>query len=176
MKHILLTGEINVGKSTIINRILADLELELEVAGFKTLPYLVNERVQGYHIVSMLNQDQSQSLSLIANKVDNGCQPLVKTFENRGVNILKRSLTSDKKVVLMDELGYLEAQAEKFKHYIWECFEANKLVLGVIKSLDLDYLNEIRSRSDVELVKITKENREEKYITCKRILQQQLTN
>jgi|GEM_PF-4013534 nucleoside-triphosphatase len=51
MKNIFLTGEINIGKTTVINSIIQKLNLDKrQITGFYTLPYLSGKKPKGFYI------------------------------------------------------------------------------------------------------------------------------
>lgn len=70
---------------------------------------------------------------------------------------------SDSKYILMDELGFFEKDSYFFQEKVNQVFDSDKVVIGVIKKRDNPFLNKIRERSDVEIIEITLENREEMY-------------
>nr|WP_279289913.1 nucleoside-triphosphatase [Clostridium botulinum] len=88
--------------------------------------------------------------------------PNLYTFENKGVEILNTSLTNSD-LIILDEIGFLEENAEKFKSSVRNILNSNKVVLGVLKEFDSPFLNEIRSRKDITLLNVTLKNRD--YIT-----------
>ncbi|MCK8827287.1 nucleoside-triphosphatase [Natroniella acetigena] len=174
MKNLFLTGEIKVGKSTILEKVVTDLELK--VAGFKTLPYIDEKELQGFYIESMIQKqkmDSSIQDSLIAYKEnDYRWTALIETFKTEGVEILKASLQSTEKVILMDELGFFESEAQQFQDYVIQCLDSDKVVIGVIKPLKIEFLDRIRQRRDMKIIEVTLQNRDQAYEKFKSLLKE----
>lgn len=167
MKNLFLTGEIKTGKSTILNRVLQ--EFEIDAAGFKTPPYLEENRLQGFYLKSLLPKVKPVDTSLIGKKQsDDSWTAVPTTFNTLGVNILEDSLKSEKSVIIMDELGFFETQAVEFQESVFKCLRSAKPVLGVIKPLSSNFLNQVRSETEVEVLEVTVANREEQYQEFKR--------
>jgi len=60
----------------------------------------------------------------------------------------------------MDELGILESDCNLFKDAVIRCLDSDKNVLGVIKNKSSEFLDDIRSRKDTHIIKVTDENRD----------------
>lgn len=163
--NILLTGDINVGKSYILNKFLKTGEYN--TSGFKTLPKYDGERLEGYIISNLLGGNQSDKNIFVGKNTEldgkKKCVGIRESFDTFGVEILDDALMSDSKYILMDELGFFEKDSYFFQEKVNQVFDSDKVVIGVIKKRDNPFLNKIRERSDVEIIEITLENREEMY-------------
>lgn len=80
-------------------------------------------------------------------------------FDNCGVKLLN----SSKNIILIDELGRFELDAEEFKDKIFSLLDSDKLLIGVIKAESNIFLDKIKAREDVKVFKTTKDNRNEIY-------------
>ncbi|MCX7708966.1 MAG: nucleoside-triphosphatase [Clostridia bacterium] len=161
-KNIFLTGQKQVGKSTLINGALS--QNAFAVGGFKTLPHLTHGERDGFFIRSMLPDIVTSENILISRKNSHGgWEAIPATFEQVGVKILEESLKACPQLILMDELGFLENQALNFQRTVMKCLDSPVPILGVIKPVHTPFLDSVRSREDVEVLEITIENREEKY-------------
>jgi nucleoside-triphosphatase len=80
-------------------------------------------------------------------------------FDNCGVKLLN----SSKNIILIDELGRFELDAEKFKEKIFALLESDILLIGVIKAEYNKFLDKIRAREDIEIFETTKTNRNKIY-------------
>lgn len=182
MMNLLLTGEIQVGKTTIINRLLE--ELQLTPSGFKTLRQII----EGKH-VGFIMEDLTGIVPVDCNPLyiakpggeprelqrpQGRWEPVTGTFEYWGVKILQESLASPKDLILMDELGHFESTAFTFQRKVLECLSSPIPVLGVVKQRSTDFLDHVRSRADVNIVTITIDNRNEQYDNIKKILRRYL--
>lgn len=165
IKHIFLTGEKQVGKSTVIRRVLE--ELKLQPAGLWTVPYCENGKFAGYKIEGRKTDGEKTDgkkcggENRISHVMEDGSVfPVVPAFETTGVKILKEAMT-DTSLVVMDELGRFETKAWKFRETVIECLNRNIHVIGVVQDTKTDFLDSIREREDVWMIRVTKENREE---------------
>ena len=77
-----------------------------------------------------------------------------------GVSILESALNSNSELILIDELGFFENDAEGFKSKIKEVIESDMRTIGVLKKKDTEFLNFIKSRADVMIIEVDKVNRE----------------
>lgn len=164
--NLFLTGDINVGKSTIINNFLSYVDSS-QIGGFKTLPYYEKEQLLGYRIHDISKGFSDEGKFVGINILENGmkkCVGVTEAFENYGVNILRQARESLCKIVLMDELGFFEKDSLLFQSCVHDLLDSEKVVIGVIKKRELPFLNSIIEREDVEVIEITIENREEMYL------------
>ncbi|AOR22755.1 nucleoside-triphosphatase [Clostridium taeniosporum] len=168
-KNIFITGKIQCGKSTLVNKILN--ELTISYSGYRTLPYYENEKKSGYYIEgvnlrSKLKDKISRNTSL------EKCIVLAKGFDITGVNILKRSIEDEmSKIILLDEVGILEKCCPKFIELINKCLDSKKIVIGVLKKKDDEFLKRISERKDTFIIDIEKSTDEEREIMKKRIVE-----
>lgn len=160
MNNIFLTGEKRVGKSTIINKTIKDLNIN--PSGFKTLPYYKNGTMVGYYMKSLLDSDTCNQ-NIVSIKKGTKYIPLTETFENEGVKLLKDSLECEEKVILMDELGFFEREAYLFQTTVFNCLDSSKVVIGVLKKKHVLFLEEIKNRKDIVIIDVDIYNREEIY-------------
>jgi len=161
-KNIFLTGERRVGKSTLLNKLLDGSSFS--VAGFKTLPHFSGDERDGFYFQSMLNGEADLNCHFISRKTSqNAWLSVTETFENQGVENLKKSLKAKPDIILMDELGFLESQALNFQKHVKQCLDSTIPVLGVIKLFRTPFLDSIRERKDVNIIEVTPLNREKIY-------------
>lgn len=168
---VLLTGEIQVGKTTIINRLLQ--ELQLTPSGFRTLRQIIAGKQVGFVMKDLTGivPADCHPLYIAKGGAQGYWEPVIDTFEDWGVKILQESLASPKDLILMDELGHFESTAFTFQQKVQECLSSPIPVLGVIKQRSTPFLDHIRSRDDVHIITITRNNRNEQYAKIKAYLQ-----
>ena len=162
MKNIFLTGEIQVGKSTAINRALAAAGPQVE--GFRTLGGPWDENGGSY--VHMISADGTESMNsenrVFYRNLKNG-HPIFRVFqdvfETRGPALLKPSPACE--LLLMDEIGIREAECRHFHAAVMQALEGEIPVLGVVQIRPGGFLDEIRNHPSVELITVTVENREQ---------------
>lgn len=154
-KNILLTGKRNCGKSTLINKILD--HMGIEYTGYRTLPYYINGYMQGYYLHGYIDEVEKGCLySPISIKISNNrCIRVTETFDTLGYLILKHSRKQKHcKLILLDEIGFLEDDSEKFKLEIKKCLDSEKFCLGVLKDKNSEFLNSIKLRTDTLIINI----------------------
>ena len=157
-----LSGQPQVGKTTIIERIVE--QLEIEVGGFLSWSTPFSE--QGISEVYL----QKVSYNLLDRSVENqigrrvtgkGIECYPKTFDQAGISILAEAHRKD--LLIFDELGYMENEAFLFQQRILELLNSPLPVLGVIKPVERchsDFLMEIRRHPHFQEIVVTEENRE----------------
>lgn len=163
MKHLFITGEIQSGKSTAINRALADKHIIL--GGFKTVGGL--RRADGNSYVHLLRADTYEQLAphnrLLHRKPTYGRMRFIvnkEMFNNKGVQLL-RNLPEGCQLILMDEIGTREKNCTAFRQAIFDTLDGDLPVLGVVQIRPDDFLDQIRNHPKVELVHLTAENRDQ---------------
>jgi nucleoside-triphosphatase len=158
MNNILIQGEPGVGKTTLLCTI-ADSISNRRIGGFFTREIREKGVRVGFRIDTYDNQ--SGTLSHIAYttgprvgkyRVD------VSAFEKIGVQALKKAL-EDADVILIDEIGKMELYSEKFKEAVLRCLDSPKPLVATVMSRSYPFVDQIKVRQDVELMRVTFENR-----------------
>ena len=156
--HIFLTGEIQVGKSTVIAKTLSILKITPE--GFKT--YYGPDRESPNRLLYMNSARKPKSFreedAVVRFFEGKPPQPLTK-FDIDGVELI-RSARSSSKLILMDECGSLERDALAFQKEVIDTLGGDTPVFGVIKLASKGWTDRIRNHPKVNLITFTKENRD----------------
>lgn len=153
INNLFLTGKIGVGKSTILQNALN--EIELSIGG-----YLTQRVFEGYYrkyIVKSL-YDTDEYTILKVDSRDNSKERFIHAFEDGVISILDKSLKYCDLIVL-DELGDTENDIDIFKSKIFEILDSKKIVFGILKDNDCEFLNNIKGRQDTLVLEITEDNR-----------------
>ena len=159
IRHIFLTGEKQVGKSTLGRKVLE--RSGICPTGFQTLEYLVNGCFRGYRLHGLgrtpaeLGNDVPVSVFL-RRKLH---FPVVESFDIFGTELLRLAL-EDGGYILMDELGIFEQDAATFRQTVVDCLDGDCHVLGVLQKADDPFLEKILNRPDVLVFTVTVENRD----------------
>lgn len=164
-KNILITGNRNCGKSTLIDNILENINLKY--GGYRTLPYYISGYMQGYYLHGYIDEIERKKLySPISIKVsDNKCIRITETFNILGTYILKVSrMQRNSTLILLDEIGFLEDDSEEFKLEVHNCLSSKKFCLGVLKDRDSEFLNSIKIRNDTLVINIEEISYEDRKI------------
>lgn len=155
--HLFLTGEIQVGKSTIVPSVVS--RLGVPVSGFRTVSVF---RDGGESDVFLIPASGSLSdccsASLLARRVP-GRRPEVReeVFVSCGVPLLSECSGA---LVLMDELGWMESSSRLFQEAVFSVLGGPVPVLGVVRDQRLPFLDAVRDHPQVEVVVVTRENRD----------------
>lgn len=163
--HVFLTGDIRVGKSTIIRRWL-EANSGLRLGGFRT----VWKKAKGaednsFHIVPAgrdvpLTEENRTGLrrGVFPNReaVD-----FPEVFDTVGVALLESSRDCD--LILMDEIGVSEEQAELFQQAVLSFLDSEIPVLGVVKDKPGKLTDAVRRHPNTEIITVTPENRVEAF-------------
>lgn len=161
--HYFLTGDVQVGKSTIIKKTLAALQLQA-VGGFRSVS--VPDLPDGAMSVYLIPAGEAHPMMGNWNRVGirkgcgRGIEKFPEAFERAGVQALETVET--KPLILMDEVGRMESAAARFSERILALLEESTPILGVVQKMaDTPLTNAIRRHPNVRLLTVTKENREE---------------
>lgn len=163
MKHIVICGEKKTGKSTLIERLIS--QCTLPIYGFYTRT--TARREDGYHSIYLYPAGSKARPETARNHVGD-CNSRQRTvhpevFNELGVEYLQHRHDG---LIVMDELGFMEAGAEAFCQTVLRCFDGSTPVLAVCKArYDVAFLDQVRNHSKVQVYTITKENRDALYRT-----------
>lgn len=157
MNNLFLTGEIGIGKSTILKNALNELkELNLSIGGYTT------RRVyEGYFrrfMVKPLYGDSEEYTIIRGDSRDRSKEIFIEAFQTNLISILDKSLRYSDLIVL-DELGCAENDIDIFTSKVFELLDSSKIIFGVLKDADCTFLNNIRNRADVKVIRVNKNNR-----------------
>lgn len=160
--HIFLTGEIQVGKSTLVNRVLRQLP-EVGLAGFRTVT--VADIPGAIGSVYLVDAADNAPVYSEENRIGirmgsgRGIEAFPEVFESCGMALLSGAARGQ--LILMDEVGKTEAAAPAFCAAVSVLLDGRTPILGVVrKHGDAPLLHCIRSHPNVELMEVTPENRE----------------
>ena len=163
--HIFLTGDIRVGKSTIIRRWL-EANPGLRLGGFRTV-WLKAKGAEdnSFHIVPAGREvpltDENRTGLRRGKFPDREAVDYPEVFDTVGVALLENSGDCD--LILMDEIGVSEERAELFHRAVISCLDGDIPVLGVVKDKPGKLTDAVRQHCMTEIITVTPENRDEVY-------------
>lgn len=158
--HIFLTGNVQVGKSTVLQRVLSSLRVP--VGGFCT--GFDEQRDQSDRWLYMWDASEppvKDELHRVVRFADDKPDVLISRFDEIGGGSLRRARESGAQFIVMDECGRLERHAEIFKQEVLTTLDGDIPVLGVVRQGYSGWLDEIRNHPKVTLLTVTEENRED---------------
>lgn len=173
-KHILICGEVGVGKSTLIQRLLSQCNRPLY--GFITKKLDPDEK--GFHPI-YIHSAGAQERRFDEENLIGTCDRRIHNinlgvFNTLGVDYLHAKPGG---IILMDELGFMEAKAEAFTRAVIEALDGNIPVIAAVKArFDIPFLNEVRAHKRGQLYMITSENRDQAYQELLPVIQGWCTN
>ena len=155
---ILIQGEIGVGKSTLIRKILETRSEPLY--GFFTKREPNGDGGFSVYIHHAQGEWQYTEENLVGlGRPGQGKQARPEAFE-RAAGWLEN--IPAKAIVVMDELGVMEENAPRFQKAVLDLLQpSERLVLAAVKSADGPFLNRVRQSPGAVLVQIDRKNRDE---------------
>ncbi|MDR0520188.1 MAG: nucleoside-triphosphatase [Clostridiales Family XIII bacterium] len=184
--HLFLTGDIQVGKSTIIGKVVA--RLGLAPAGFRTVWDAPDQKgLERLYILPFGGagdspcqasahggREREDGRDGMCDLARHGVKPAAvrrsggrmleiypEVFDDTGVRILADEAAARRaRIVVMDELGFIESGASAFQSAVLERLDGDIPVLGVIKPRRTTFLDEVRARGSVRIMEVTPKNRD----------------
>ena len=162
-RHILITGRIHAGKSTLIRRLLE--HCSLPVYGFRTWGTAPDDEGWRMYYISPVSEEGYTGGEDNCIGASNGIEKRIfpRTFETVGVPLLNHP--SDV-LVVMDEIGNMEENAPDFRAAVMRCLAGPDPVIAAVKDRnDSPFLEAVLNHPDAAVYRITPENREELFET-----------
>ena len=160
--HIFISGEIGVGKSTAIRR--AVLASGIDYGGFRTVGAAAEGAASGVYIIpaAYAQIPPYPSAALVALR-DPNRPPRVfpQGFEQEGLRLLQSEQTRRARLILMDELGFLESDSPLFRAEVLRLLDGPTPILGVVKPRPIPFLDAVRAHPASRLLMLSPDNREE---------------
>ena len=159
-RHLLICGERGVGKSTLIRRLLA--ENRREVGGFVTKRLTAADGrgffpIYLYPAAQKEEERRSEKANLVGTCDSRSSVRYPEVFDGLGVRLIESAPRGG--LILMDELGFLENDAEAFQAAVLRALSGDTPVLAAVKPRDTPFLRAVREHRNAELVYIDEENR-----------------
>lgn len=155
-KHIFYTGPRGVGKSTLLQKRLA--EYKGTCAGFRTVKVPCSDGFT-VHMLPIDNTALPTKENFLFhrnNKREYGKNAA--RFDAIGCRLL--SNIEGAPLIVMDELGSAESEAEAFQARIFELLDGDTPILGVLQEGESEFQKKVTAHPNVELIHVTAENRD----------------
>ena len=171
--HTLIVGARGVGKSTLIGRVLDELNVSL--CGFQTkkedsLADPVNgSPVYIYEVGQPRVHTDANRLGYCKNR-----HPQMGKDVFDGYARKLRTLPVDKDMVLMDEIGFMETCSPDFCNAVLHVLDGVTPVIAAVKDKDFPFLEAVRTHENCRCFHITPENRDELFEEVLAFVRQQL--
>lgn len=155
MKKIFFTGERGVGKSTLLKKIIKNVDCS--IGGFIQEKEFMGESKR-FKVNSLYNLEESYTIGVYdAEKRE--LHSDMNMFNIISQDVLLKSL-DNRELIVLDELGFMEEKVPLFKDIVFKILDSDKLVIGVLKECDGSFVQKIAKREDVEVFKIDENNRD----------------
>jgi len=156
-KHVLICGEIGVGKSTLIRKLLD--ENTRPIGGFITKRISRRGELPVYiHPAFQLESERLYTQENLIGTSRDHCFPDV--FDHYGVTLLASKQNG---LILMDELGFMESQAAGFCEAVLRVLDGDVPILAAIKKQDTPFLRAVKMHPNAEVFEIDRQNRDDLY-------------
>lgn len=154
-RHLFLTGERQVGKSTLVDKILG--RSGLPAGGFRTLG--ANYAEDGSSDVCIRGAGEDAGIHRVARRggPGGGYTAFPDVFDRIGAELLCPGQAC--RILVMDELGFMEAEAHAFQRAVLDRLDGEIPVLGVIKPRATPFLDRVRAHPKVQVEEVTEANR-----------------
>lgn len=155
-KHLFLTGDKQVGKSTLIRRL---LEHETrKIGGFYTVKTeLVFPGCSSVHLLQIGAGEEPSKENVLFRCDAPTNEAVAARFNRLGCAAIEAS--RDAELIVMDELGPKEAQAKEFQTAVIRLLNGKVPILGVLQKADDPFLKIVDEHPQVVMVEVTRKNR-----------------
>jgi nucleoside-triphosphatase len=154
-----LTGTPGIGKTTLIRALVERLE-GIACAGFYTKETKQNGHRTGFRIVALDGRETTLA-SLGSRKPTVGKYSIhVEEFEKLVLRYLD-PVTTPADLYVVDEIGKMELLSHSFRTRIIELLAQPTSVLATISKKGNGFIDQLKRRRDVEIIEVTRKNRDE---------------
>ena len=157
--HIFLTGDVQVGKSTVIQKVVSNLGPSLGGfrSGFGPNRGQPDRQVYLWDAGGEPVYDEDHVVVRFRSRIP---EVLTDRFDTLGVEILRQARQRQADLILMDECGRFEGQAAAFQAEIFAALDGAIPVLGVVRQGFHGWLDDLRRHPKVTLLPVTADNRD----------------
>lgn len=153
--NVFLTGNVQVGKSTVIKRFLE--KENISPLGFTT--HL--DRSTGLLTIKIIGKDGNREIKAAAPIGGSRPVPDIEAFDRAG-KMLTDMDTSDCDMLIMDELGFMERDAHVFTDAVPAMLDRGIRTVGVLRNKpDGPFWDMLHERDDTVILTVDEENRDD---------------
>lgn len=161
---ILLCGDINSGKTTLIQRLAADMDAAPR--GYITVRMPAVDGVSKVYLYDIADPPEHvEDAAVIMAISDTGTEKHPELLDTLGVRYLTDIPAGS--VVVLDEIGSLETASPEFQKAVMRVLSGDYTVLASVKAANTAFLRTVRRHPDCELYIITPDNRDALYAQLK---------
>lgn len=165
-RHILICGKRQVGKTTLVNKVIETIKRP--IYGFRTKASVPDENgvrhVYMYPAGKSIALDDSENMTPENHIGDTSGKVLsvnTEVFDRMGVSLIRSANKNG--ILVMDELGFMEENAKVFCEAVLAALDSDIPILAVVKDTDKNcrFLEAVRKHPRTETLMINEENRDE---------------
>ena len=171
--HALIVGDRGVGKSTLIRRVLQ--ELNCPVFGFETKKEeQLEDPIRGcpIYIYDAGKPHCRAQENLIGYHKEQDMAAITAAFDRYTPSLM--GPVADDAVVELDEIGFLEAKSQAFCQAVLHLLEGKNPVIAAVKKREHPFLDAVRNHPNARCFSVTAENRDALYEEVLAFMKQQL--
>jgi nucleoside-triphosphatase len=167
--NFLLTGRPSIGKTTVIRRFV-ELNSDKNLSGFYTDELREQGRRTGFRIITLdgvagiLAHHNANSRFRVGKYRVN-----VEEFEELVLPRLDPTITNPA-LFIIDEIGKMECFSQRFVSGVRRLLDSATPVLATVAQKGGGFISEVRARSDVRLIQITTQNRDQLPLEVSRMI------
>jgi nucleoside-triphosphatase len=157
--RLFLTGNPGVGKTTLIRAVVQRLK-GITCAGFYTEETRQGGQRTGFRLVTL--DEQKGILAIVGRKKPTvGKYSIrVETFEKL-VLLQLDPITTPADLYVIDEIGKMELLSRQFRMRIVELLAQPTNLLATITKTGNEFTDQLKRRTDIEIIEVTRQNRDE---------------
>ena len=158
--HIFLTGPLQVGKSTVIEKTLTLLGQPI-LGGFRTVSRetCLSPALAEVYLIPAGRPPIYDRLHLTGIRWGDGLfTAFPEVFDLTGVELLL-DIPAGARLLLMDELGFMERQDGPFSKAVLSALDGSLPVLGVVRPQSAPLLDQVRKHPQVQVLEVGLDNR-----------------
>jgi nucleoside-triphosphatase len=156
--NLFVTGRPGVGKTTLIERVLE--ELDVDAGGFVTKEIREGGKRVGFAIADLRGPTGTLAHVSLESPFRVGKYGVDRDdLERIGVPAIEAAVERSP-LVIMDEIGRMELCSEAFQQAVVRALDSPKPVFGTIQDRSNAFLDGVRERDDVEVARLTEANRD----------------
>ncbi len=158
-KHIFLTGDVQSGKSTVLDKVAS--QLTGRIGGFRSgSGSQRHEADRQLYLWDVMDEPVCDAAHQVARIAPDGRTAFPERFDALGCDALRRAKEAGVDWILMDECGFLERDATEFQAEVLRTLDGDIPVLGVVRLRSSGWTDAIRTHPKVTLITVTEENRD----------------
>jgi len=156
---LLIEGEPGIGKTTLVERLIVRLK-DVRAGGFVTREIRESGERRGYRIISLDKHEGVLAHVELSGSYKVGKYTVnLEDLEKVGVKAIERALRDDQ-VIIIDEIGKMELMSPRFPEMVEFALRSDKPLVATVPADGPPFVEEIKKRSDIHLIRLTKENRD----------------